>query len=55
MDWIYSSLTSVLYFVHLLFHFRYPGVSREHQKLQSSSYCRSQCESDIQVSSLHLR
>lgn len=55
MDAIYSLLTSVSTSVHLLLYFRYPGVSREHQKLQSSSYCRSQRESDIQVSSLHLR
>lgn len=45
-------LTSVHLLLYLLT--RYPGVSREHQKLQSSSYCRSQCESDIQVSFLQL-
>lgn len=37
----------------LLFLSRYPGVSREHKKLQSPSYCRSQCESHIKVSAAH--
>lgn len=32
---------------------RYPGVSRKHKKLQSPSYCRSQRESHIQVSTAH--
>lgn len=39
--------------IFLLFLSRYSRVSRKHQELQSSSSCRSQCESHIKVSTVH--